>query len=302
MTQIASLTEQALAHQKIIAKEWGDDGVYYRSQLQRPSRWITSTKIKGEFVDVSVRRIDAQRLVDRAESERTWKGKRGEGLTPEQNRDRAARRARSRVHSLVLRLKCDRMATFGTRYIITLGEFCKRWKKFVHYYSYHTGQRLQYVAVPEVHKDGVHWHMHVALNQFFHIRLALKIWHKLCAHDGPEDVNGSINIRKFSVRYEFDNPTACIAHYIAKYLAKNADVTDLNKKRFWSTRLPKEEIIRTFLEADSIDEACKEVETRYGLDWANVVLTHKGCFFAFPDDAGFWFRITPSTRRKEIPF
>lgn len=79
-------------------------------------------------------------------------------------------------------------------------------------------------------------------------------------------------------------------------MTKSAGAADLNKKKYWSTRLPKLEVERRVLEAKNIDEAFKEVTDAYGLDAVDIAMTHQGCLFVLPDDKGFWIRILPTMK------
>ncbi len=247
--------------------------------------------------------VNLQKVMDASDPRKRHRGPR---VQPAERSDESLRvssqRARVSVRSVCQRIGADRMLTFGTRAVISLSDLLVRYQRFVDAYEYSVKEKWLRVAVPELHKDGVHYHLHVAVAGWFRLSVALNIWHALCAYDFEEHpVNGSINVKTFTLRTAQDDIPSVIAAYIAKYVGKNL-LLQFNKKNYWATRLPKEEIQRILLQAKTPELAIDEIGRRFGIDFASVILTHKGCFFVFPDDSGFWFRVTPTMHRTEIPF
>jgi hypothetical protein len=271
-----------------------------RLELERPRRWVASVTPMDGRTEISVKEIDLQRIVDQADIKRSRRARaRSRDEMAEGSQERSAYRARKAVRLLVQRLQCNRMATFGTRAKLPIQTLLVRFRRFVEYLQRATGKRLRYVAVPELHQSGDHWHLHVALPDFLDIHKANSIWWALCSGDDDQhERNGSINVKRFLCRYHTDDPVGTVAGYISKYLTKSAAAGDINKKKYWATRLPKIEVDRRILEASNIDEAFEEIKNGYGIDAVDVIMNHHGCLFVLPEDRGFWLRILPTMKCK----
>lgn len=271
--------------------------VDHRLELQRPRRWIESKIIMEDRVEVTVKEVNLQRLVDQADTKRPRRARaKSCEEMKEGSAERSAYRARKAVRLLVQRLQCNRMLTVGTRAKLSLPVLLVRFRRFVEALQKKTGKRLRYVAVPELHASGDHWHLHVATPDFVDLALANPIWWALCSKDSEKPRNGSLNIKRFYCRYQTDDPVGTIAGYISKYLTKSAHSQDVNKKKYWATRLPKVEVVRRILEAQTVEEAFTEIREGYGLDTIDLVVTHQGCLFVMPDDRGFWLRMRPTMK------
>lgn len=268
-----------------------------RLELERPVRWVESKIIMEDRVEVTVKQVNLQRLIDRSDMNRP---RRARAKTCEEmkegSRERSAYMARKAVRLLVQRLQCNRMLTVGTRAKLTLPVLLVRFRRFIEALQKKTGTRLRYVAVPELHASGDHWHLHVATPDFVDLSLANPIWWALCSKDSEKPRNGSLNIKRFYCRYQTDDPVGTIAGYISKYLTKSAHSQEVNKKKYWATRLPKVEVVRRILDAQTVEEAFTEIREGYGLDVIDLVVTHSGCLFVMPDDRGFWLRIRPTMK------
>ncbi len=277
-------------------------GAEHRLELDRPRRWVASVTPMEDRVEVTVKEVNLQRLVDQSDVQRLRRARaRSRDEMAEGSSERSAYRARRAVRLMVQRLACNRMFTFGTRVKLPLSALLVRFRRFTEALQKITGKRLRYCAVPELHASGDHWHLHVASPDFLDLQLALPIWWSLCRRDSDKNRNGSINVKRFLCRYHTDDPTGTIAGYISKYLTKSADSVEVNKKRYWATRLPKAEVHRRILDAETLDEAFEEVRKGYGLDVLDVILHHTGCLFVLPEDRGFWLRIRP-TMKLDVPF
>lgn len=271
--------------------------VDHRLELNRPRRWVESKIIMADRVEITVKEVNLQRLVDQADVKRSRRARaKSCDEMAEGSRERSAYRARKAVRLLVQRLQCNRMLTIGTRAKLPLDVLLVRFRRFIEAMQRHTGKRLKYVAVPELHASGDHWHLHVATPDFVDLQIANPIWWSLCAKDAPHPRNGSLNIKRFFCRFQTDDPVGTIAGYISKYLTKSAHSTEVNRKKYWATRLPKVEVVRRILDAETVEQAFTEIREGYGLDVVDIIVSHVGCLFVMPDDRGFWLRMRPTMK------
>lgn len=282
------------------------DRHYQRCELEEPFALTAKLKQMGAGrVEVVVRNTNLQAVMDMSDPAMRPRGKRVQrGEMTEENKQRSLARSRQTVRIICQRIEADRMGTFGTRSVIPLEVLMTRFQRFVARYEYSTKTKLKYCAVPELHPNGLpgHYHLHVAFAGWFQLGIALPIWHALCdADDKDHEVNGSINIKQFRVRSLTDDVPSVIASYIAKYVGKSLDA-GFNKRKYWATRLPAVEVDYKILKAATWQEAMNELSALLGFEFSSVVMTHRGCFFAFPEDRGFWFKLTPSMARAAVPF
>lgn len=275
---------------------------FHRLELEQPSALTLKTKhYESGHVEGVVMRTDLQRIINAATSEHKRTGKRKpHGQRDADDIERARIRARKSVRDFCIRINADRMATFTTRKTIEFDVLLTRFQRFARVYKKQTGEKWLYCAVPELHADGKHWHLHVATSGYFDLGVAQSIWWALCLNDDDaHDINGNINIKRFTVRKINDDIPSIVAGYIAKYVGKDLD-TYFNRKAYWAARLSKMEVNHHILDSDKLEHAFNEVCAMLAIDSAQILLTHEGVFFPLGDN-GFWFRITPDMRRL-IPF
>lgn len=166
------------------------------------------------------------------------KAKRGESLNEEKNRERAVQRARKRVRLLCKQILADRLLTLTYRENVLdrdrverdFKEFSRRMNKL----AKRTGKdKWWYVAVLERQDRGA-WHIHLAVHgrQVYDVVRAL--WHEVVgAGMGNIDVQNPKGNHAGKVK---EWPRHKLAAYISKYIGKDAEDSELNAKRYWSSR------------------------------------------------------------------
>lgn len=141
---------------------------------------------------------------------------------------------------------------------------------------------LKYLIVPELHKDGVHYHFHGLLSNIGNITLK----------DSGKKKNGHTIYNMANWKYGFSTVSKVkesnkVSSYITKYITKELCGISKNKRRYWSSKncdtakvsvynLPYEEIER-FIERNmqSIRHASKVVVEPAGLT-INYIEMEKG--------------------------
>jgi hypothetical protein len=151
------------------------------------------------------------------------KAGRGESESVEENRDRAARRARSRLRQLILTTRADHLLTLTYRGNVTDFErTCEDLSKFVRIVK---GRKPDwtYIAVAERQRRGA-WHWHLAVRGRQDVGLLRASWRRVVG-DGNIDVAAARTSR-------YAAPLALV-RYLGKYLAKSfAEDRELNARRF----------------------------------------------------------------------
>ena len=151
------------------------------------------------------------------------KAGRGESENAAGNRDRAVRRARSRLRQLILATRADHLLTLTYRNNVTEFErACEDLSKFVRIV-----RRLKpewtYIAVAERQARGA-WHWHLAVRGRQDVGLLRASWRRVVG-DGNIDVAAARAARHAA-------PLALV-RYLGKYLAKEfADDREMNARRF----------------------------------------------------------------------
>lgn len=196
-------------------------------------------------------------------------GVRGEGDI-EENRARAARRAKKKIRHACKSAKFDRMLTLTTsEAIFDRDEFQKMIEKFIRLTRKATGDAMPYVLTVEKH-DSVKTneakrgslHAHVAVKGRQDYKLLQTIWNfRVCGGRGY--VRVSNGTRKM-------NPGS-IAGYISKYISKSISDVAANKKSYWISHniaAPSRtvKLFRTFEEA---------------LSWLTTFYNSKGASWGF---------------------
>ena len=128
-------------------------------------------------------------------------------------------------------------------YIKKLGQYIRDIRKS-------TGQKIQYLLIPEKHKDNKNWHMHGLIKGLQDLRrydvsenIPKRMKDKILKY--REDNLSLYEWPGYSKRFGFNciepirNKDAC-SRYITKYISKNVDndmgVTEKNKKKYYCSR------------------------------------------------------------------
>ena len=130
-----------------------------------------------------------------------------------------------------------------SEYIKKLGQYIRDIRKF-------TGQKIQYVLIPEKHSDGVNWHMHGLVKGLQDLRkyelsenIPKKMKDKIIKYreEGLELYEWVGYSRRFGFNCiePIRDKDAC-SRYITKYISKNLEndkgITEKNKKKYYASR------------------------------------------------------------------
>lgn len=152
-------------------------------------------------------------------------------------------RARQTLRNRCKQLCPDRMLTLTKRgKFESVDELWKAFKEFSRLMLVRFGEQWRYVACPELHGDGVTYHMHVAVRGFFWVDAVRAIWYRALGGKGNErgeDTPGGINISD-PRKYEKRGGTRAsrirrLASYIAKYVGKGFDARNRGRRLFSSS-------------------------------------------------------------------
>jgi hypothetical protein len=207
------------------------------------------------------------------------KAQRGFSEAREENRDRAASRARSEVRRAILALHPDRMLTLTYRENVTdfvrasddFSAFMRRLRRFY--------PRLRYVAVPERQKRGA-WHWHIALQGWLDVNIARRAWLDTIAGSGNVDMSLSNRWRSPNRQGSPVESMLRLASYLAKYVGKaiGEESLALNARSYRVCKGLKVPVIRIPLtssrSAAQAGAACRQIMADLGYDirlHANVV-------------------------------
>jgi hypothetical protein len=151
------------------------------------------------------------------------KASRGESESAESNRDRAARRARSRLRQLILATRADHLLTLTYRgNVMDFDRACEDLSKFVRIVK---GRKPDwtYIAVAERQKRGS-WHWHLAVRGRQDVGLLRASWRR---------VIGDGNIDVAAAKASPHAAPLALVRYLGKYLAKGfGEDRELNARRF----------------------------------------------------------------------
>jgi hypothetical protein len=138
--------------------------------------------------------------------------------------DKNKHRAKARVRHLCRCLATDHLLTFGKRgKFASLDGLWSAWKGLGRLMRAEYGERWQYVAVPELHADGVTWHLHVAVVGFWDVVVLRRLWYRALGGDGSESgecTPGNVDAKYIKQRRGGPCSPRTIAGYISGYIGK----------------------------------------------------------------------------------
>lgn len=219
---------------------------------------------------VLVNRNHLNRLVNaNRERGRRSKPKERDEASMQRDREKAAYRAARKVRQFCIEIRADRLLTLTSRKLLTdYDEMIATWKRFMRLLE-QAGAKFEYVAVPELHKSGEHYHIHAALNGFVRAELLRRCWQIALGGKGDErgaDALGNVDIKQG--RKGRQDPTTravSIARYISKYISKSyLEHHQFNRKRYWvpkSVKLP--DSSGEWMRAQNVAEAIQELHSRF---------------------------------------
>jgi len=147
---------------------------------------------------------------------------------------RSVQRAKKKVRQLIKDRGADRLLTLTKREndsntFWSNDDWLKAWREFVRLCRI-ANIELDYVATLEKHKKG-NFHLHAAIVGRVHINTIRKIWCKINGGKG----SGNVDI-KFYQHKTVTERLAGVARYVSKYITKQVENFDFNKKRYWASR------------------------------------------------------------------
>lgn len=159
---------------------------------------------------------------------------RGESDKREQNDHDSAKRAKQAVRLRCKAIGADRMLTLTYRENMQCtARLQKDWDAFRRRMGKH--KQFHYVATVERQERGA-FHIHVAVHGRQVYQLVRSIWQRIVGLSSDGKQGGQINVRD-PHKFGFGKSGAHkLAGYISKYITKDQDSHDLNKKRYWTSR------------------------------------------------------------------
>lgn len=242
----------------------------YEQDLQWRLKIQSFTKGGFEAKAVLVNRNVLNRLINAShERGKRLKAKERNATQIQEDREKAAYRAARKVRHFALEIRADRLLTLTSRGLLTdYDEMIATWKRFMRVLEA-AEAKFEYVAVPELHKSGEHYHIHAAINGYVKADLLRRCWQIALGGKGNErgsEALGNVDIKQQRRRHS-DPVKRClgIARYISKYITKSyLEHHQFNRKRYWvprSIKLP--ESSGEWMRAETLAEAVQELHVRF---------------------------------------
>lgn len=186
------------------------------------------------------------------------------------DREKAGYRAARKVRELCIEIQVDRLLTLTSRNLLSdYDELVATWKRFMRILE--TAEaKFDYIAVPELHKNGEHYHIHAAINGFVRADLLRRCWQIALGGKGDEkgkDALGNVDIKQSKRRVTDPFKRAVgIAKYLSKYITKSyLEHHIFNRRRYWYPRTIKlPESHAEWMQAQTMAEALQEMFPRFG--------------------------------------
>lgn len=225
------------------------------------------------------------------------------------DREKAAFRAARKVRHFAIEIRADRLLTLTSRGLLTdYDQVIATWKRFMRVLEA-ADAKFDYIAVPELHKSGEHYHIHAAINGFVKADLLRRCWQIALGGKGNErgsDALGNVDIKQQKRRVTDPiKQTVGIARYISKYITKSyLEHHQFNRKRYWvprSIKLP--ESSGEWMRAETLAEAVQELHVRFDPAVMIEATKDQSLFITDRNAAMIFFRYLPSeTNTLPTPF
>lgn len=272
----------------------------HKTWQEERHQWRAKVQPVGAHCEVSLRQVDVWRCA--MNDHRRWTGEgRRRDAPPEEHRaedaERALRRARQMLRLRATHLGVDRLFTLTTRRLLaSRDEALAAWSHFARLLR-KAFPSVEWIAVPEPHKAGDHWHVHFASVGYLNVNVLRRMWHAVlqrryrgtevlgCIGDkSPGNVDVSYRGKARGVKL-----IRRIAGYLAKYLGK-AGNAEINRKRYWQSmgiELPKSHCL--WLAAEDIGGALIEAASRMG----HQAGVHTALEVWMPSRSFAWYWVDP---------
>jgi hypothetical protein len=222
------------------------------------------------------------------------------------NRNKAAFRAAKRVRQLCIEINADRLLTLTSRNLLPdLETTIRTWKRFIAILG-RAGIEMRYIAVPERHANGEHFHIHAAISGYVKADLLRRCWQIALGGKGnerKEDALGNIDLKRGRNANNEVRRAAGIARYLSKYITKGyLEHHHFNKKRYWvsrSVKLP--EPRGEWLKSENMEDALRELFDRFGPDIMAPTFK-ENLFIDNTNRPLIFFRWLPGMANIDIPF
>ena len=223
--------------------------------------------------------------------------------------EKCAFRAARRVRHLCLEIRADRLLTVTSRNLLAdYDDLTATWKRFMRLLE-NAGEKFEYVAVPELHKNGEHYHIHAAINGYARVELLRRCWQIALGGKGDErgaDALGNVDIK--STRYKFQNKSKQaigVAKYISKYITKSyIEHHQFNRKRYWAPRSIKlPESTGEWMQAEKVADAVLELYSRFDNAIMIEAVQDRSLYITEANAPMIFFRYLPNEDKPlPIPF
>jgi hypothetical protein len=233
--------------------------------------------------EVTCTRQDLKRLASLSDIPRSAPVKREKGEQNENDVVSSILRSKRKVRHLIKSMGCDRLLTLTRRendsaVYWTVDDWKAAWDRFNRSCK-KMGVTLAYVAVLEKHKKG-NYHMHAAIVGHINVKHIRALWWSCCGGRGMGNVD---------IKCRHDLPVyqrrAGLARYVSKYITKQAEQVEFNKKRYWASRHQLPALLRLILKADDAVAALAEIASFMALDASKLFQAA----FMFDGGMGAWF-------------
>ncbi len=201
----------------------------------------------------------------------------GRRLTPKErdedvikrDREKAAFRAARKVRQFCIEIRADRLLTLTSRGLLTdYDTTIATWKRFMRVLDA-AGAKFEYIAIPELHSNGEHYHIHAAINGYLKADLLRRCWQIALGGKGNErgtEALGNVDIKQSKRRLQDSGKRAvAIARYISKYITKSyLEHHQFNRKRYWVPRTIKlPDSHAEWMRAETAAQAVQEIFSRF---------------------------------------
>lgn len=185
---------------------------------------------------------------------------RGQSDDRERSVDIACKRARKMIRLKCKAIRADHMITLNYRDNVQDLERAQRdLQKFVRRMSKLKSNAIRgfkYVLVIEYQKRGA-IHFHIAVHGWQDVDIVRAVWYEVVGRaQGQIDVRGPKSKGDKRIRGVHQ-----LAQYLCKYISKDLETTELNKKRYWSSKgidVPERETVDVRW-ADTVEGAFQDV-------------------------------------------
>ncbi len=228
------------------------------------------------------------------------KPKEKDEATEKRDLEKCAYRAARRVRHLCLEIRADRLLTLTTRNKLKdYDDVTATWKRFMRLLE-NAGEKFEYVAVPELHKNGEHYHIHAAINGFARVELLRRCWQIALGGKGDEcgeNALGNVDIKSSRRKGQHKNKQAIgVAKYISKYITKSyIEHHQFNRKRYWapkSIKLP--ETTGEWMQAEYLVDAVQELYSRFDTAIMVEAVKDKSLYITEANVPMIFFRYLPN--------